>query len=113
MKRNGTLPHRTFADRSADIQESKVANDVSVALVLDFGPYKGTPKVIARVAGASPQAAKNWLAGDHPPSLTSFLRLLPHSPSLQAMVRRLAGMEADLDPDFQRELTALLQRYGR
>jgi hypothetical protein len=107
MKRNGTLSDRTFADSSADVQESQVAKQVSACLVVDFAHYKGTPKVIARLAGASPQAAKNWLAGDNPPSLVSFLRLLPHSPSL----RKLVAMESELSPEFTRELSALIQRH--
>lgn len=107
MKRNGTLSDRTFADCSAGIQESDVAKQVSACLVVDFAHYKGTPKVVARLAGASPQAAKNWLAGNHPPSLVSFLRLLPHSPSL----RKLVAMESELSPEFTRELSALIQRH--
>jgi hypothetical protein len=109
MKRNDAITARTFADSSAGIQESDVAKQVSACLVVDFAHYKSTPKVIARLAGASPQAAKNWLAGSHPPSLVSFLRLLPHSPSL----RKLAAMESELSPDFQRELSALIQRHMR
>lgn len=109
MKRNELMSPRTFADSSAAVQESEVAKQVSACLVVDFAHYKGTPKVIARLAGASPQAAKNWLAGDNPPSLVSFLRLLPHSPSL----RKLVAMESDLSPEFTRELTALIQRHLR
>jgi hypothetical protein len=109
MKRNESIAARTFADSSADIQESDVAKQISACLVVDFAHYKGTPKVVARLAGASPQAAKNWLAGQHPPSLVSFLRLLPHSPSL----RKLVAMESDLSPEFTRELNALIQRHMR
>ncbi len=109
MKRNGTVSNRTFADCSADIQESDIAKQVSACLVVDFAHFKSTPKVVARLAGASPQAAKNWLAGQHPPSLVSFLRLLPHSPSL----RKLVAMESELSPDFTRELSALIQRHMR
>jgi hypothetical protein len=109
MKRNDAITARTFADSSAGIQESDVAKQVSACLVVDFAHYKSTPKVIARLAGASPQAAKNWLAGNHPPSLVSFLRLLPHSPSL----RKLAAMESELSPDFTRELSQLIQRHLR
>jgi hypothetical protein len=109
MKHHGPTQARTFADNSAAVQENELAKKVADALVIDFTHYKGTPKVIARLAGASPQAAKNWLAGQHPPSLVSFLRLLPHSPSL----RKLIAQEADLDPGFQRGLIDLMNRYIR
>jgi hypothetical protein len=109
MKPHEPTQARTFADNSAAVQENEVAKQVADALVIDFAHYKSTPKVIARLAGASPQAAKNWLAGQHPPSLVSFLRLLPHSPSL----RKLIAMEQDCDPGFQRGLIELMQRYIR
>jgi hypothetical protein len=106
MKHLDSLSSRTFPDQEADLN---IAKQVASALVVDFAHYRSHHKVIARIAGASPKSAENWLAGDHPPSLVYFLRLLPHSPSL----RKLVAMEADLSPDFQRELSALIQRHIR
>jgi len=109
MKNLGPLYSKTFPDQEADLKERDVAKQVASALVVDFAHYRGHHKVIARIAGASKKSAENWLAGDHPPSLVYFLRLLPHSPSL----RKLIGMESELHPEFQRELSALIQRHIR
>jgi hypothetical protein len=101
---------RTFRPVLTDEQ---VQQEVAHRLVVDFSHYRSTHKVIARAAGASAKAAENWTAGATAPSLANFLRLLPHSPSLQAMVRKLMGMDSELSPDFQRELNALIQRHIR
>lgn len=111
MKHLPGLSSKTFVDHEADLKECEVAKEVGDRLVVDFGHFRSHHKVIARKAGASPESAKNWLAGQHPPSLVFFLRLLPHSPGLQAMTRKLMGMEADLSPDFQRELNDLIRRH--
>jgi hypothetical protein len=100
---------RTFEQRSADIKERDVAKQVASALVVDFGHYRSTHKAIAKIAGASPETVKRWVAADSAPSLVFFLRLLPHSPSL----RKLIAMEQDCDPGFQRGLIDLMQRYIR
>ncbi len=109
MKHLGGLSGRTFPNCEEPLKERDVAKQVASALVVDFAHYRSHHKVIARIAGASPKSAENWLAGDHPPSLVYFLRLLPHSPSL----RKLVAMESELSPDFTRELSQLIQRHLR
>jgi AraC-like DNA-binding protein len=104
---------RTSEHRSAEIQERDLAKQVADALVVDFGHYKSTHKTIAQHAGASPETVKRWVAADSAPSLVYFLRLLPHSPALQGVVRRLCKMEADLDPNFQQAFTAFMQLMGK
>lgn len=98
---------RTFEHRLEQLNdERELAKQVSAALVVDFSHYRSTHKTIAQKAGVSPETVKRWLAADSAPSLIYFMRLLPHSPSL----RRLVAMEQDLDPNFQRELAAFIQR---
>jgi hypothetical protein len=106
---SATTAGRTFVDRSAVVQERDVAKQVASALVVDFGHYRSTHKTIAQIAGASPETVKRWVAADSAPSLIYFLRLLPHSPSL----RRLVELDADLSPEFQRELSDLIRRHMR
>lgn len=100
---------RTFEHSSADVQERELAKQVATALVVDFGHYKSTHKTIAQKAKASPETVKRWLAGDNLPSFVYIMRLRPHSPSL----RQLLALDSDLSPDFQRELSALIQRHIR
>lgn len=103
------IPGRTFEHNSADVQERELAEQVATALVVDFGHYKSTHKTIAQKAKASPETVKRWLAGENLPSFVYIMRLRPHSPSL----RRLLALENDLSPDFQRELSELIQRHIR
>lgn len=98
---------RTFEHSSKPLNdERELAKQVSAALVVDFSHYRSTHKVIARHAGVSQETVKRWMAADSAPSLIYFMRLLPHSPSL----RKLVSMEQNLDPEFQRELAAFIQR---
>lgn len=101
-------PDRTFEHPSRPLSDERaLAKQVSAALVVDFSHYRSTHKVIAKHAGASPETVKRWMAADSAPSLIYVMRLLPHSPSL----RKLVAMDAELSPDFQRELAALIQRH--
>lgn len=47
------------------------------------------------------------------PDALHFLRLMATIPELQGEVRRLAGMESDIDPEFARDLTHAFQTYQR
>lgn len=98
---------RTFKHCSADIHERELAQQVATALVVDFGHYRSTHKVIAQKAKASPETVKRWLSGDNIPSFVYIMRLRPHSPAL----RRLLALESDLSPEFQRELSELMRRH--
>ncbi len=100
---------RTTEHCSAAVKERDLCKQVASALIVDFGHYRSTHKVIAQRAGVSPETVKRWVAADSAPSLVYFLRLLPHSPSL----RKLVAMESELSPDFTRELSQLIQRHLR
>ena len=93
--------------------ERDLAKQVADALVVDFGSYKATHKRIANIAGATEKTAENWTSGMNMPHLVYFLRLLPHSPALQGVVRKLCHMESGLDPDFQQAFTAFMALVGK
>lgn len=90
-----------------------IADEVKAAYTADFGHLRSPIKHVARLALASPRSVESWVNGTRLPSLEFFFRLLPHSPSLQALMRRMIGLESELSPDFQRELMALVQRHLR
>jgi len=109
-----TIGNRTFSKlRPIDtISEREFALIVSAALQAHYGPLKASAKHVANDAGASIATAKNWLAGLCPPSSVYLKRLEAKVPGLAAEMRRLTALEAEIDPDFQRELTSLLRRVG-
>lgn len=70
-------------------------------------------KLIARAANANTRTVENWLAKRSTPDGLHLVRLMATVPEVQAEVRRLAAMESDLDPSFERDLNALITAYQR
>lgn len=68
-------------------------------------------KKLADDAGSSVATAKNWWEQRNAPEGLYHLRLLATVPEYQAEVRRLTNMQADMDPEFERDLARLLQTY--
>ena len=95
-------------------EQRKCADDLkdrfAESLHRDYGHRRSHLKLIARAAEVSPKTVEAWKAGRYLPSLDAFFRLLPKSPSLQAMTR-MAELESELSPEFARELNALIQRH--
>ena len=94
-----------------EINERELAKTVADALVIDFGQYTSKHKRIAKAAGAaSEKTAENWTQAHNPPSFLHGLRLMAKSPSLAKEIMRLCALEQSMDPTFQRDLLALMQR---
>ena len=108
-----TVTPRNGRKEREQIHERDLAKQVADALVVDFGQYRATHKRIARITGATEKTAENWTSGANTPHLVYFLRLLPHSPALRGVVRKLCQMEADLDPDFQKAFAEFMRMMGR
>ena len=105
---------RELGKRSAAPKNREtVAREFADALERDHAHRRGHLKLIARTAEVAPATVKNWKLGRHVPGIDVFLRLLPVSPSLQAMCAQVIAMESELSPEFQRELAALIQRHIR
>lgn len=100
------------------------------ALALSIGQYEFTDRIcdalrqhvegnasgvksLARAANANVRTVENWLAKRSTPDGLHLVRLMATIPEVQAEVRRLAAMEADLDPNFERDMDALVRTYWR
>jgi DNA-binding transcriptional regulator YiaG len=70
-------------------------------------------KTIARAANANIRTVENWAAKRSTPDGLHLVRLMATVPEVQAEVRRLAAMDADLDPEFERDLARVLEGYQR
>ena len=70
-------------------------------------------KFIQRAANANSRTVENWAAKLSAPSGLYLVRLMATVPEVQAEVRRLAAMEADFDPEMQRDLLQLMQTTSR
>lgn len=94
---------RTKRDSSAWLNDKRtIAKEVRLALVSDFDHLKAPRKEIARKADCSPRTVEAWTDPEIPtvPGLEHFLRLVPHSPSIQKMLMRLMSFDPDTDPAY-------------
>lgn len=99
--------------RNAKITKAHTAETVKAALHA-WGRDKSAPIArVQQIAAVDRKTAEAWWHGKNPPQCHHLINLARVIPELKGEVRRLLGMEQDLDPDFQREMTALMQRYRR
>lgn len=107
-------------------QGNNVRTNMSAALAIDytttldvfgdalqrvFGDAKSGAKRLAIAANCNVRTAENILAKRNLPHLVIALRLIATVPELQAEVRRLTGMAADMDPLFERDMQMLFQTW--
>lgn len=99
--------------RNVPIKISNTAERVRFALQA-WGRNKPAPiKQIQHIAEVDQKTASAWYHGKQPPRADHLLTLALHIPELKAEIRRLLQLEQDHAENFQREATALLQRYAR
>lgn len=102
--------------RSAPVH--KFSNDdlaqvVSGVLKVAFADKKSGIKTIQKVANSNYRTAKNWWEGKNAPDGLNLLKLMAEVPELQAEVRRLVGMQNDLDPMFADAMTKAIRAYAQ
>lgn len=95
------------------INQGEYTDRVRGALQTAFGRLGHPVKHLAKCADVNITTAKNWLDGRSTPQGLHLLRLFAMVPELQAEVRRLTGMMADGDPEFDRALNDLLALHLR
>lgn len=103
----------TAAARILEIGQGELTQTIAGALKRSFGQERAGVKRLAIIANTNTRTAENWLRGNNTPDALHLLRLIAQVPELQAEVRRLAGMESDLDPELERELSAVVTRFQR
>lgn len=95
------------------VDQGEFTEMISGALKRAFGKERSAVKRIAQLADCNPRAAQNWLEGRNAPDGLHLLRLAAMVPEMQGEVRRLIGMEADLDPELARDLSRLIDTSVR
>lgn len=99
--------------RQQKITKADTAERVAFAIQA-WGRDKSAPiERVRHIAGVDRATAAAWWHGRNAPLFHHLVNLAQEIPQLKAEIRRMFAMEADLHPDFERDLTALLQRYGR
>jgi hypothetical protein len=107
---------RTKQDYATDLKDSvAIKKQVKLALVSDTKHLRCPNKQIARHAQCSPRTVEAWMEERSLPGLECFLRLVPHSPSLQKMLLHLMSFDPDTDPRYMQafvEFQSALRRAG-
>lgn len=92
-------------------------NDLTEALYLALHrAFDGTDapiKRIARIANSNERAAKDWWGGKNLPNAVHLLRLMAQVPEFAGEVRRLTGMEADLEPEFAAAFNEAMRAFSK
>jgi hypothetical protein len=91
------------------ISENELRRAVNSAVLLHF-PTE-TARTIAELADLTPEGGKKIAKGAGGISLRTWFSIAAACPEFEAEVKRLLGMEADLDPDFQRAAAAFAQAW--
>ena len=78
-----------------------------------FGNSKASAKLVANLVGSNEKAAQNWINGANAPGSLHLMRLMATVPELQAEMRSLIGIDPNLDPEFERDLIALVSTYQK
>jgi hypothetical protein len=75
----------------AAITTDTLASVVGRVLRRHYGDFKSADKRVARLAGkdVTPRAARNWMAGECPPSSATLLTLMRECPALRAEIEAL------------------------
>ena len=81
------------------------------ALRRAFGTERHGISRLAEAANTNIDTAKNWMAGRCTPGGLHLLKLIASEPVFQGEIRRITGMRDDLDPELDRDISALVQRY--
>jgi hypothetical protein len=109
------MPHdiKTEVPAIEELTTHYVTKVVSAALVEEFGDSPGARKELAEAAQGSIDNAKDLLRGLHAPNLTTFFRLARQCPTLKAEALRLLDAQANLDPEFDRDISKLFEQWQR
>lgn len=108
-------PVRTEKDRppAATMDSNDLTEALHGALRRAFDGADSPVKRIARAANSNERAAKDWWQGKNLPSAVHLLRLMATVPEFAGEVRRLTGMYADLDPEFERDFHMAMLTFGK
>src|SRR6185437_3535959 len=96
-----------------DLGYTDYIDRIGEAVLRAAGRASGGLKEVARAANTNVRTLENLTQKVTGPNGLTLLKLMATVPEVQAEVRRVAGMEANLDPNFERDLNALFRTYNK
>lgn len=106
---------RSFRDRkmTAAVSTYEVTSAITDTIRRAFGNERNVAKRLAREAGASERAAKNWLEQKNAMTLAQFFTLARRMPELKALAAQILEIETALNPEVERDLARLMRTLQR
>ena len=113
----GNLPRnfRSIEDQKVTTAVStyEVTSAISDTIRRAFGHERNVAKRLAREAGASERAAKNWLEQKNAMTLAQFFTLARRMPELKARAAEILEIETAINPEVERDLARLMRTLQR
>ncbi len=106
---------RSFPDRemTTAVSTYEVTSAISDTIRRAFGHERNVAKRLAREAGASERAAKNWLEQKNAMTLAQFFTLARRMPELKALAAEILEIETAINPEVERDLARLMRTLQR
>lgn len=106
---------RASSDRKMNtaISTYEVTSAITETIRRAFGNERNVAKRLAREAGASERAAKNWLEQKNAMTLAQFFTLARRMPELKALAAQILEIETTLNPEVERDLARLMRTLQR
>lgn len=99
----------TVARKAANARD-EVRSGLHLALTRKIPTYRNPAKEVADLVDTSEGTVRSLRQANIPEAMVTLVMLGRAFPDFRSEVARLMGLERDLDPDFQRDLSALLRR---
>lgn len=106
---------RSFLDRkmTTAISTYEVTSAITETIRRAFGNERNVAKRLAREAGASERAAKNWLEQKNAMTLAQFFTLARRMPELKALAAQILEIDTAMNPEIERDLARLMRTLQR
>lgn len=98
---------------TAAVSTYEVTIAISDTIRRAFAHERNVAKRLAREAGSSERAAKNWLEQKNAMTLAQFFTLARRMPELKALGAELLGYAPGTSPEIERDLARLMQTVQR
>ena len=98
---------------SVAVSTNEITSAIADTLRRAFAQERHVAKRLAREAGASERAARNWLEQKNAMTLAQFFTLARRMPELKALAAQILEIETALNPEVERGLARLMRSLQR
>ncbi len=105
--------HTSNRPKIFEISAREGAELCSLVVRNHYANHASPIKQFARDQDINEHTARNIYEGRNAPSFHTLLKMVATIPELASEVRRLTGLLEDLDPEFDRALSRVMQEFDK